>query len=169
MITNELHEAILDQISFEFFSSHVYLAMAAYCHREDLDGFANFFKIQAEEERFHAMKFYNFLVEMDKDVKIHNFDEPTNDYESIIDVFEHSLAHEKIVTSRIYNLMDIAIKDGEHATRSMLQWFVDEQVEEEANFKGYLQKLKRSANDISMLYSLDDEMAKRVFVAPTAN
>ena len=165
-MTKELHEAILDQITFEFYSSHVYLAMAAYCHKIDLDGFANFYKIQGEEERFHAMKFFNFLVEVDEDVSIDGFEQPSNDYKDIIDVFEHSLAHEKIVTSRIYNLMDIAIKDNEHATRSFLQWYVDEQVEEEANFKGFLTKLKRSKDDVSMLYKMDDEMATRVYTEP---
>ena len=165
-MTKELHEAILDQITFEFYSSHVYLAMAAYCHRIDLDGFANFYKIQAEEERFHAMKFFNFLVEMDQDVTISNFDLPSNHYEDIIDVFEDALAHEKTVTSRIYDLMDIAIKDGEHATRSFLQWYVDEQVEEEANFKGFLTKLKRAKNDVSMLYKMDDELATRIYTTP---
>ncbi len=166
MVSTKLQEAILDQISFEFYSAHVYLAMAAYCHRIDLDGFANFYKIQAEEERFHAMKFFNFLIEMDQDVRIDTFEAPENEYKDIIDVFEHSLAHEKIVTSRVYKLMDIAISEGEHATRSFLQWFVDEQVEEEANFKGFLTKLKRSKDDVSVLYTMDDEMAARVFVEP---
>lgn len=166
MISEQLHEAILDQITFEYYSAHVYLAMAAYCHREDLDGFANFFKIQAEEERFHAMKFFNFLVEMDRDVTIAGFGTPENDYDSIKEVFEHALAHEKIVTSRIYNLMDIATSDNEHATKSFLQWYVDEQVEEEANFKGLLSKLKRAENEISVLYKMDDEMATRVYTEP---
>lgn len=165
-MTKELHEAILDQISFEFYSSHVYLAMSAYCHRIDLDGFANFYKIQAEEERFHAMKFFNFLIEMDEDVVIDTFIKPVNDYDGIINVFEHALEHEKMVTKRIYNLMDISIKDSEHATRSFLQWYVDEQVEEEANFKGYLTKLKRSKDNTTMLYKLDDDLASRVYTEP---
>jgi len=166
-MTKELHEAILDQISFEFYSSHVYLAMSAYCHRIDLDGFANFYKIQAEEERFHAMKFFDFLIEMDEDVTIDTFEQPVNTYDDIVNVFEHALEHEKMVTKRIYNLMDISIKDGEHATRSFLQWYVDEQVEEEANFKGILTKLTRSKNEVSMLYKMDDEMATRVYTEPT--
>jgi len=165
-MTNELHEALLDQITFEFYSSHIYLSMAAFCHKIDLDGFANFYKIQAEEERFHAMKFFNWLIEMDEEIEIHSFDMHDTDYNDIIDIFESALAHEKTVTSRIYNLMDIAIKDGEHATRSFLQWYVDEQVEEEANFKSFLTKLKRSKNDVSMLYKIDDEMASRVYTEP---
>lgn len=165
-MTKELHQAILDQISFEFYSSHVYLAMSAYCHKLDLDGFANFYKIQAEEERFHAMKFFNFLIEMDQDVIIDTFEQPSNSYIDIVDIFEHSLSHEKIVTSKIYNLMDIAIKDNEHATRSFLQWYVDEQVEEEANFKTHLTKLKRAKDDVSMLYKMDDELATRVYTEP---
>lgn len=166
MLSNELHEAILEQITFEYYSAHVYLAMAAYCHKIDLDGFANFYKIQFEEEHFHAMKMFEFLNEMDADINIRAFEAPANEYKDIVDVFEHSLSHEKEVTRRIYNLMDIATNDKEHATISFLKWFIDEQVEEEANFKGYLQKLKRSANDVSFLYKMDDEMALRVYTEP---
>lgn len=166
MISKKLQDAILDQITFEYYSAHIYLAMAAYCHRIDLDGFANFFKIQFEEEHFHAMKFFEFLNEMDCDVDIRGFEAPSNDYNNITEVFEVSLEHEKKVTSRIYNLMDIATEEKEHATISFLKWFIDEQVEEEANFKGYLQKLKRAENDISVLYAMDDEMAARVYTEP---
>lgn len=166
MLSPELHEALLDQITFEYHSAHVYLSMAGYCHKIDLDGFANFFKIQFEEEHFHAMKMFEFLSEMDADIDMRSITVPPSDYKNIIDVFEKALVHEKLVTSRIYNLMDIATKDKEYATTSFLKWFIDEQVEEEANFKGYLQKLKRTKDDISVLYKMDDEMATRVYVEP---
>ncbi len=165
-MTPKLCKAINDQITFEFYSAHVYLAMSSYCHRIDLDGFANFFKIQATEEEFHAMKFFDFLISLGEDVMVDALPKPKNEYEDIISLFETALEHEKTVTSKIYNLMDIAIEENNHPTKSVLQWYVDEQVEEEANFKGLLAKLKRSKNDISVLYKMDDEMAKMEYSDP---
>jgi ferritin len=167
MISDKLLAELNEQIKYEFYSSHLYLSMAAYCYDNDLDGFANFFTVQAEEEKFHAMKFFNFVNDMDKKVEIKGFENPPVDFKDIVDVFHYSLDHEKFVTSRIYLLMDIATEEREHATISMLKWFIDEQVEEEANFKSYLQKLKRANGDVGVLYSIDDEMSTRVFTPPT--
>lgn len=162
MLKKDLHEAMLDQITFEYYSAHIYLAMAAYCYQIDLDGFANFFKIQTEEEHGHAMKFFNFLSDIDMPIVIKGFDTPKSTYTDIIDVIESALAHEIIVTKRIYHLMDLAVEDKEHATISFLKWLIDEQVEEESNFKKILQRLKRSKEEKSILYKIDDEMAARV-------
>lgn len=168
MLSKKLLDEINEQIKYEFYSSHLYLAMASYCYSIDLDGFANFFMVQAEEEKFHAMKFFNFVNEMDETVEIKGIDTPENDYEGILDIYEKTLSHEKFVTSRIYKLMDIAMEEREHATISFLKWFIDEQVEEEATVKGILQKLKRANGDVSLIYSIDTEMSKRVFTPPTA-
>ncbi|MCT4597335.1 MAG: ferritin [Vallitalea sp.] len=168
MLSKKLLEEINEQIKYEFYSSHLYLAMASYCYSIDLDGFANFFMVQAEEEKFHAMKFFNFVNEMDETVEIKGLDTPENNYDGIIDIYEKTLEHEKFVTSRIYKLMDIAMEEREHATISFLKWFIDEQVEEESTVKGILQKLKRANGDVSLIYSLDTEMGKRVFTPPTA-
>ncbi len=165
-MNKELVKAINDQITFEYYSAHVYLAMSAYCHKIDLDGFANFFKIQAREEEFHALKFFDFLIEIGEDVVIDGFEKPRTDYKDIIEVFEVALKHEKTVTKKIYHLMDLSISNSEYATKSFLQWYIDEQVEEEANFTKYLSKLKRSKHDISVLYKMDDEMALRVYNDP---
>lgn len=167
MLSEKLLAAINEQIKFEFYSSHLYLAMAAYCYSIDFDGFANFFMVQAEEEKFHAMKFFNFINEMDGRVELTAIDAPENNYEDIHDVYTKTLEHEQLVTSRVYNLMDIAMEEREHATISFLKWFIDEQVEEEATVKGILQKLKRANGDVSIMYALDAEMAKRVFTPPT--
>ncbi|MCT4542528.1 MAG: ferritin [Vallitalea sp.] len=167
MLSEKLLNEINEQIGYEFYSSHLYLAMASYCYSIDLDGFANFFIVQAEEERFHAMKFFNYVNEMDETVTIKGLETPPSDYTNIEDVYAKTLEHEKFVTSRIYKLMDIAMEEKEHATISFLKWFIDEQVEEEATVKGILQKLKRANGDISIIYSLDSEMAKRVFTPPT--
>jgi ferritin len=167
MLSERLLKEINEQITYEFYSSHLYLAMASYCYSIDLDGFANFFMVQAEEEKFHAMKFFNFVNEMDEKVEIKGIGTPPNDYDDIEDVYIKTLEHEKFVTSRIYRLMDIAMEEKEHATISFLKWFIDEQVEEESTVKSILQKLKRANKDVSIVYSIDSELAQRVFTPPT--
>lgn len=166
MISENLHAKLNDQLNFEFYSAHAYLAMAAYCTDENYDGFANFFLVQAEEERFHAMKFYNFLSDMGKRVKIDEFPSVKNDFTTILEVFETALHHEKEVTRRIYELSDIALDEREHATMAFLKWFIDEQIEEEATFDTLIAKISRIQNDPNAIFMLDEELAKRTFVAP---
>lgn len=166
MISERLFNELNKQMNFEFYSAHLYLAMAAYCASEDFDGFANFFKIQAEEEKFHAMKFYNYVNEMNGRITLEGMPNPENEYRSLLDVFKAAYAHEKIVTSKIYNLTDIATEEKEHATISLLKWFIDEQVEEEANFSALIKRLGRINDDPTSLYMLDSELAARVFVPP---
>ncbi|MBQ0140166.1 MAG: ferritin [Kurthia sp.] len=166
MISEKLHVKLNDQLNFEFYSAHAYLAMAAYCTEENYDGFANFFLVQAEEERFHAMKFYNFLSDMGQRVTIAEFPSVKNDFTSILDVFQTALHHEKEVTRRIYELSDIALDEREHATMAFLKWFIDEQIEEEATFDTLIAKISRIENDPNAVFMLDEELAKRTFVAP---
>lgn len=166
MISERLFNELNEQMNYEFYSANVYLAMAGYCHSVDLDGFANFFKVQAEEEKFHAMRFFDYINQMNGRVTLKPMEGPENDYESILHMFKKGLAHEKIVTQRIYNLSDIAIEEREHATISFLKWFIDEQVEEESNFTAIIKKLERIGNDSSGLYMLDAELATRVFTPP---
>jgi len=166
MLSEKLAKALNDQMNFEFLSAHYYLAMASYFEDQDLSGFAHFFIVQAEEERFHAMKFYNFINEMDERATIQSISEPKNEFKSYIDVFETALSHEKEVTKRIYNLMDIATEEREHATVSFLRWFIDEQVEEEATMKNIIKKLQRIGNDSHAIYTLDQELAARIFTPP---
>lgn len=165
MLSEKLHQALNDQLNFEFYSAHAYLAMAAYCTDENYDGFANFYLIQAEEERFHAMKFYNFLSDMGYRVTIQPFLEVKNDFTSLLDTFKTALKHEKEVTKRIYELSDIALDEREHATMAFLKWFIDEQVEEEATFDNLIAKLERIRKDSNAVIMLDDELAKRSFDA----
>lgn len=166
MLSERLLNELNKQIKFELYSAHYYLAMAAYCADQDLDGFANFFMVQAEEEKFHAMKFFNFINEMDGRVKILGLEEPKNDYESLVDVFKSALEHEKFVTSRIYKLMDIATEEKEHATISLLKWFVDEQIEEQSSMKLILKKLERLGDNSHGIFMLDQELSQRVFTPP---
>lgn len=167
MVSQKLIKALNDQFNYEILSAHYYLAMAAYCSAQDLDGFATYFKVQAEEERFHAMKFYDYVVEVDGRILITDISNPQNNYKSIVDVFKSALEHEQSVTKRVYNLMDIAQEEKEHATQNFLNWFVSEQVEEEANMKAIIKKLERLGNDNHGLFMLDKELGARVFVPPT--
>lgn len=167
MFSESLTKLINNQINYEFFSEHVYLAMSAYCADQDLDGFANFFRIQAEEERFHALKFFDYLVDMNARVRIINSPEPKNDYDSILEAFKAALEHEKSNTRNIYAIADAASDERNHATMSFLKWFIDEQVEEEALVTSVIKKLERIGNDSAALYMLDTELAARIFTPPT--
>jgi ferritin len=163
MVKENLLHALNEQMNFEFYAAHSYLAMAAYCSAESLDGFANFFLVQAEEERFHAMKFYNFINALGERATVKSLDEPNNTYTSVLHVFEKALEQEKEVTKRIYHLSDLALDDREHATMSFLKWFIEEQVEEEDMFDSIIQKLKRIEDDSNAFFMLDEEFSKRSF------
>ncbi|MCL7749548.1 ferritin [Halalkalibacter alkaliphilus] len=163
MLNEELKKALNDQMNFEFYAAHSYLAMAAYCSDESLDGFANFFLVQAEEERFHAMKFYNFINSLGERAMIQSLPEPNNTFTSVLDAFEKALEQEKEVTKKIYHLSDLALDDREHATMTFLKWFIEEQVEEEDMFDSIIQKLKRIDDDSNAFFMLDDEFSKRTF------
>lgn len=166
MLSERLQSELNEQIKHELFSAYYYLAMAAYLDNEGLEGFANFFKVQAEEEKFHAMKIYNFINEKGGRVLFQAIEQPENQFESIIDTFKKSLEHEQFVTKRIYYLMELAIEEKEHATISFLNWFVDEQVEEENLMETHIQKLARLGEEGPGIIMLDNELAQRTFVPP---
>lgn len=166
MVSDNLLKELNEQMNFEFYSAHVYVAMAAYCASESLDGFANFFLVQAEEERFHAMRIFNYINTIGKRATVSGMEELFNGYESVLDCYKKGLKHEKEVTRRFYKLMDLAMEEREHATINFLKWFIDEQVEEEDNFEKIIQKLKRIEKDSSAFYALEQEMAARVFTPP---
>ncbi len=163
MQSEALIEALNKQMSTEFAASHEYLAMGAYCNDQHWDGFANFFIVQAEEERFHAMKIFHFINALGKRVEIREVAAPTNQYSSILDTFKQAYANEKEVTKQIYSLSDMALDEREHGTINFLKWFIDEQIEEEASFESIIQKLTRIENDTNSLFLLDAEFGKRTF------
>ncbi|MGS0971839.1 MAG: ferritin [Candidatus Izemoplasmataceae bacterium] len=165
MMDKKLVDAINTQLNFEIESAHVYLAMAGYVATLGLDGFENWFMIQYEEELAHAKKFINYVNDRGERVHITGFETPKNDFKSLLEVFETSLAHEKEVTRRINNLVDIAHELKDHAAISFLNWYVDEQVEEEDNFSSLIDKIKLVKD--AGLYMLDKELATRVFVPIT--
>ncbi len=161
----EILELLNDQVNFEIESAHIYLAMAGYCADLGLDGFTNFFKVQYEEEVFHAQKMMDYIAERGGRINIKGFADPENNYKSVVDVFETAYKHEKIVTERIHNIYGAAMKANDFATTSFLQWYVDEQVEEEATFDSLINKIKFLDN--VGLYILDQELQSRTFVLPT--
>lgn len=166
MLSGKLVEELNLQIKYELYSANLYLAMAAYCASQNLDGFVNFFTIQASEERLHAMKFFNFLKEKHARIHIAALDQPKGEYKTVIDLIEAALKHEQFVTKRIYGLMDLAVEEKEHSTISFLKWFVDEQVEEEATFSELLSNLQLVGTTGSGIIMIDGELGKRVLSAP---
>ncbi|MCF7912148.1 MAG: ferritin [Candidatus Cloacimonetes bacterium] len=165
-ISAELAQEINDQINKELFSEYYYLSMAAYLESENLPGFANFFVVQAQEEHFHAMKFYQYLNERGARVHLEAIEKPKSDFESALEVFELAYEHEVFVSELINKLMDIAISDKDHASKGFLQWFVDEQVEEESSMEGYINHLNRIGDNSYGILMLDKELAGRVFTPP---
>lgn len=166
MISKRMEEAINKQINAEMYSAYLYLSMAAYCEDADLPGFANWMRVQFEEEQFHAMKFYNYVVERGGRVLLDAIEEPKKEWSGILEVFEDTCAHEAHVTSLINNLMAIAHEEKDYASVSYLNWFIDEQVEEEATAGGILSQLKLIGGEGHGMLMLDREMAGRSFTAP---
>lgn len=163
MLNEILLKALNNQVNFEFYSSYTYLAMAGYCESIDLAGFANFFRVQAKEELDHAMKLYDYVYQKNGSIELEKVDKPQIIYDGATDVFEKGYQHEQLVTQKIYELTDIAYETKEHATISLLKWFIDEQVEEENNFNTILKKVRRAEGNTAALHLLDDELANRVY------
>ena len=169
MIHEKMRKALNEQINKEFYSSYLYLQMAAYFEEMGLKGFANWMKVQAQEENSHAHKFYDYLVDRGGKVVLETIEKPQNEYKSVIDVIEKTLEHEVYVTSLINNLMDVAEEVKDRASLSFLKWFIDEQVEEESNCEDIIAQLKIVDCSGDALFMMDREMAQRVFVDNTQN
>ncbi len=163
MLSKKLLSVLNEQIHHEFDAANLYLSMAAYCGDKGFSGFSNFFVAQAEEERFHGMKIYHFINELGAKAVISGLPEPQQDFEGPTNTFKAALEHEMKVTELIHNLLDIAHEEKHYPTISFLQWFVDEQVEEEASFQEILDKLEIIGESRSGLYALDQELGTRVF------
>jgi ferritin len=164
MFSEKLLDAMNEQMKNEFLSAYLYLAMGGYFESEDLPGIASWMRVQAMEELTHGEKFYHFLCEAGGRTDFRAIDAPQNDYKSPLDCFEYSLNHEKFVTDGINKLMDLARQDNNHAAQIFLQWFVTEQVEEEASFGLIVTKLQRIGDDGNGLLRLDEELGQRAFV-----
>lgn len=161
-ISTTMQEAINNQINAELYSSYLYLAMAAHFEAASLPGFANWMRIQAEEEREHAMKFFNFLLDRGGRVQLKAIDAPPAEFGDALSIFEEVLKHEQKVTGLIYKLYEQAGKENDYATQVMLHWFIDEQVEEEKNASEIVAQLKMLGEpQLGRLLQLDHRLGKR--------
>ena len=166
MLSESIGKALNDQLNFELYSANIYLSMAAYFDSVNLAGLASWMKVQHQEEMMHMTKFYDYVNERGGKVVFTGCPDPPTDWDSPLAVFEHALAHERIVTSRINDLMSLAMAEKDHASVSELQWFVTEQVEEESSADAVVQQLKLMAGAPGGLFMLDRELGQRVFNAP---
>ncbi len=161
MMTNKMEEALNEQINEELFSSYLYLAMSAWFESQNLPGFASWMKVQAREENGHAMKFFEYINERRGRVVLKAIKEPGKEWKSPLAAFEAALEHEQYITGRINDLVNLAAAEKDHATAGLLQWFVKEQVEEEASADRIVQMLKMAANAPGALLMLDHQMGER--------
>ena len=166
MLSKKMEKALNEQINAEFYSAYLYLAMSAFFVRKNLPGFAHWIYIQTQEESAHAMLFFNYVNERGGNAELTAIDKPDLDWTDPIKVFEAVLSHEQKVTGLINSLVDVAISEKDHATNNKLQWFVAEQVEEEANATEILEQLKIVEGKGQGLLLLDRELKTRVFVNP---
>ncbi len=162
MINKNVEKSINDQINAELYSSYLYLSMASDMEERGLQGFSHWMKSQAQEELMHAMKFYEYLAERGGRALLTAIDGPQTKWKTPLAVMEHVSKHERHVTALINSMMDLAIKEKDHATVEMLHWFVKEQVEEESTAEAIVQKLKLAGDRGNGLFMIDKDLATRV-------
>ena len=161
MISEKMTKALNDQIVAELYSSYLYLQMSAYFADKNYTGMANWMKLQSDEEYQHAMKFFDYLLEVGAEVELGAIEKPDNKWDSPLAVFEAAHKHELHVTKLINDLTDIALSEKDHATNIFLQWFVTEQVEEVSTVEEIVQKFKMIGDNNAGLYMLDMELGGR--------
>jgi len=168
MISKKMQDALNQQINAELYSAYLYLSMQAYFVSENLPGCANWMKAQTQEELMHAMKIYDFLNERAGRIQLKAIEQPQSEWQSPLAAFEAAYKHEQKVTGLINQLVNLAIEEKDHATNTFLQWFVNEQVEEEASVSEVVQKFKMTENTPSGLFMIDRELGQRLSTPPSA-
>ncbi len=170
MLNKKIEEALNAQINAEMWSAYLYLSMAAYCHSQGNPGMGKWFEVQFQEEQDHAKIFFNYVISRGGNVNLRPIEAVPTTWNSVLDVFESTLAHEQKVTALINNLFAITATENDYATQSMLKWFIDEQVEEEETAQTIIDNLKMIKDNGYGLYMLDKELGARVYTqaAPLA-
>lgn len=170
MLSKKLQDALNAQVNAEFWSAYLYLSMSVDAEIKGLKGFGNWFAVQFREEQDHARILMNYLLSRGAEVKLAPIDKVKISWKSQLEAFDETLTHEQKVTSMINNLCDLAAAEKDHATSSMLKWFVDEQVEEEESATIIIESLKQVDDSKLGLYMIDKELAARVYAqaAPLA-
>lgn len=161
MFSKRMQEAINEQIKNELFSSYSYLSMSAYCEHEQFTGCAHWMRIQSREEYGHAMRLYDFLIVRNGRVELRPIEKPQVEFDSVAQVFEKALEQEQVVTGQINTLYELAIQEKAFAALVELEWFIQEQVEEEKSARDIVHKFQLVAGDSAALLDLDRELASR--------
>ena len=167
MMNEKVHELLNQQINKEFYSAYLYLDFSNYFEDVGLDGFANWYKIQAQEERDHAMLFYQYLQNENQKVTLEAIAKPDKTFSGHMDVLKAGLEHEEYVTSLINDIYAAAYNVKDFRTMQFLDWFVKEQGEEETNANDLITKMELFGSDPKSLYMLNQELAARVYTAPS--
>lgn len=167
MLDKRVEDAINDQLNFELYSAYIYYSMQSWFENQGMTGFANWMAVQVKEEMSHAQIMFNHVNERGGRVLLAGIAGPANAWKSPLHIFQTALEHEQIVTGRINKIMDLAIEIKDHATVQFLQWFVAEQVEEEASAGEIVNKLEWAQDAAGALYQIDKELGARVFTVPS--
>jgi ferritin len=167
MLSKKMQDALNSQINAEYFSAYLYLSMAAHFERVNLKGISHWFRIQVQEETMHATKFFDYVLDRGCPVTLATIQGPPTTWESPLAAFEAALAHEQGITARIGKLADLALAESDHATNALLQWFINEQVEEEATADQIVHELRLAGDAPAALFMIDRELGARVLTAST--
>ena len=168
MIGKKMQDAMNEQIQYELASSYLYLSMAAYFQSSGLDGMAQWMRAQTQEEVVHAMKLFDHINERGGKVELLALTQPTTEWASPLAAFQAAWKHEQFVSSRIDTLVELAAEENDHPASILLQWFVTEQVEEEASASKVVQMLERVGDSGNGLFMMDRELGARIFTPPPA-
>jgi len=166
MISKNLSQVLSEQVNAEYYSAYLYHTMSAFAENAGLKGFAHWLFMQAREEMAHGINIYQYILDRGGCPTFASIDLPPVSFSGIEDIFEQVLAHEEKVTALINNIATVAMKENDHACYQFILWYVNEQVEEEANASDILNKVKMIGNDKGLLISLDNELGTRVFNNP---
>jgi len=166
MINEKIRKAFNEQINHELYSAYLYYSMAAYLHSIGLDGMAQWMHTQVLEEMLHAQKFFDHIVERDGKVELEAIKKPQLEWKSALDIFQAAYKHEQFISGKINDLMSLSREENDYASQGMLQWFVDEQVEEESSTSKIAQQLELVGETGNALLMLDKELGARVFKPP---
>jgi ferritin len=159
MIKEAVEKAIINQIKNEEHSSRLYLSMASWCQVNGYPGAAAFLFKQTDEERMHQLKFVHYLNDRNGYSTLLALDNPTAEYTSLLDVFEKVMTHEEFITASINDLYEVAVNNKDYTTGNFLQWFINEQIEEERTMHGILDKMKLAGNEAGGLFHIDKELS----------
>ncbi len=161
-MNKRVHELLNKQFNQEFFSAYMYLGISKFFTGQNLPGFASWYRIQAKEEQEHAMKIYDFLLDNDENVSLEPIAKVNGEFNDALDAVKCADNHEHYITAEIVNIMDVAIEEKDYRTQLFLNWFINEQAEEERNSKEMIAKVEMFGKDPQNLYLLDKEVGRRM-------